>query len=655
MRTLSGTLLAAQQSASSEPYVDAVAENVIAGVRRLDFAQLNNAANAITRHDAAVPADGSLVRARIESGTVKQQRIADPTQPWANNWNNLQTGKGALLACAANGQRVAIVYTDAAGTGIKLVESTDSGQTFGAEVAVATAAAAAADLAVAYKNATGDLAVAWAAGATLSIIKRTAGAFGAAASAPAFAATLNGVALAYLLDWNIAVTGTEQTTNKPTLWTHTYGDGIDFGVGVWGTAQVQQQAETDAQITYQAPFLAFAAGCWRMTFVEVDAFTGGATRTYRSHLHPTQTWPSGSFAWRTPVPVNYSATQGLALAVDTAWVYECAPDLVQRASAASVSTSLTSRLLVADVRESADDIAGHLDVDNSDGQFQGPPAPLQPGNRIKLSWGYKTPAAETSRMADLEIAGFEYRRTGGVSALRIYVASGWAVLRRDRQRTAIFHAAGSLSYQQIIARAFNRAGLLLTTSGNSARSGSIKPAFAIAPTTSAYEAVRAALDVLPDRIIMLTDARAKLTEPLSSQASGYTFGAAHPVYEAEIRVLAPDIAEAHAIGAGAFGEAIDYAAASYALGTRHTRRDITSTSGATAAATAAAHLRQAQLDADAGRLRVPPHVGLEPLDVIDVTDELVAQGAVKRRVQRIRWRYDVTAGHYDQTIDLGAV
>src|SRR5581483_6689795 len=264
-------------------------------------------------------------------------------------------------------------------------------------------------------------------------------------------------------------------------------------------------------------------------------------------------------------------------------------------------------------------------------------------------------AAETSRMADLEIAGFEYRRTGGVSALRIYVASGWAVLRRDRQRTAIFHAAGSLSYQQIIARAFNRAGLLLTTSGNSARSGSIKPAFAIAPTTSAYEAVRAALDVLPDRIIMLTDARAKLTEPLSSQASGYTFGAAHPVYEAEIRVLAPDIAEAHAIGAGAFGEAIDYAAAPYALGTRHTRRDITSTTGATAAATAAAHLRQAQLDADAGTLRVPPHVGLEPLDVIDVTDELVAQGAVKRRVQRIRWRYDVTAGHYDQTIDLGAV
>ena len=47
MRTLSAALLAAQRAASREPYVAVVAENSIAGMRRLDFTQLNATANTI--------------------------------------------------------------------------------------------------------------------------------------------------------------------------------------------------------------------------------------------------------------------------------------------------------------------------------------------------------------------------------------------------------------------------------------------------------------------------------------------------------------------------------------------------------------------------------------------------------------------------------
>jgi hypothetical protein len=41
--------------------------------------------------------------------------------------------------------------------------------------------------------------------------------------------------------------------------------------------------------------------------------------------------------------------------------------------------------------------------------------------------------------------------------------------------------------------------------------------------------------------------------------------------------------------------------------------------------------------------------------VVDVTDALVQPTAVLRRVRAIRWRYDITAGTYEQHITLGAV
>ena len=87
------------------------------------------------------------------------------------------------------------------------------------------------------------------------------------------------------------------------------------------------------------------------------------------------------------------------------------------------------------------------------------------------------------------------------------------------------------------------------------------------------------------------------------------------------------MSEAQAFGAGAFGEAIDFASAAAGLGTRVQRRDITSTTGSAAAATAVAHLRQRALDAEAGRLVVPPHCGLELLDVVDWTDAAISSSS----------------------------
>ncbi len=657
MRAISAALLAAQKSASSEPYVDVIAQNIIGGVTRLDYTQLDATANPIAKHDVCVAGDGSVTRVRIDAGAVKAARTTTPgTGSSWNTWASLAAGMGTVIACAANGTRVIVVYADATDVNIKYRESTDSGATFGAETAVGAAAAAVVDLSVAYKNTAGDLCIVFATAAGLYASRRTAGAFAAASVSPLTPASFNGVAVTYAFDYEIVVTGAEQTTNKPTLWTTAYGDGGDVAVNTWMTATVQQQAESDAQVTYQAPFLTYI-DTYRMTFVEVDAFTGGATRAYRSYLVFSLAWTAGAYTWRTPAPVNYAGAQGLAIAGDATngYAYETAPDLAQRAPKSAVSLTLTPNVMAAEIFESDADIRGHIDLDNTAGQYAGPPSPIQLGNQVKVSWGYRTPAVATSQMAELAVAGYEYRRTGGVSILRLYVEGGWAALRRNRQRTSIYHAAGATSYLTILTRMFARAGTLLSNGGASARSGSVTPAFQIHTTTAGYEAMRQALDALADRIIFRAGSFASIFEPLSSEATDYTFGGDHPIRHARLLTQPAPASEAHAFGAGAFGESIDYALAAAYLGTRHQRRDANSTTGAQAAATAAAHLRQTQLDTDGGELTVPPSCGLEPLDVVDVSDPLVNAAAIKRRVQSITWRYDVRRTVYEQEIRLGAV
>ncbi len=659
MRTLPTDLLAAQRSASAEPLVDVVIENSMAGMRRLDFVQLDATANTIAKHDVCVAGDGSVTRVRSDgAGGILRQRNTTPGSGsgYAGAWTTVASGKGNQIACAAKGSRLAIVYVDAAGTGIKIVESVDNGATFGGENAVVTAAAAVVDLAVAYKSSSGDLAIAWATATTLNIIKRTSGAFGAASGSGLSFSSLNGVAMTFGFDYDLAVTGVEVTTLKPSLWTIVYGDGNDAPLNTWGTLNAQQQAESDASVTYKAPSIV-ATDAYRLDFVEADAFTGGNTRVYRTTMHPAMTFAAGPFTLRAPVPVNYGGAEGLAIAADAGgngFVYETAPDAVFRAAQSQLLTTLTASVLAAQLDEAAERTSGYIDIDNTSGAYAGPPAPIAIGNLVGVSWGYRTASRPlSSRMADLWIASYEYRRGGGRSVLRLHVEGGWEILRRNRQRAQIVHTSDA--YLTVLLRIFSRAGLQLTSTSVSTRAQTVAPKFTIAPDATGFDSVRRALAYLADRIRMRTIAGATITEPLASAASDYTFGTAHPLREVALRAEPPVVSEAQALGAGAFGEAIDFANASLSLGTRDEQRDLTSGTGATAAATAVAHLRQRALDTAAGIIVVPPNCGQELLDAVDFADGLISASVVKRRVTEIRWRFDRRRGVYEQTILLGSL
>ncbi len=361
--------------------------------------------------------------------------------------------------------------------------------------------------------------------------------------------------------------------------------------------------------------------------------------------------------------MDYGGAEGLVLAADAAaagFVYETAPDAVYRAAQSQVQLTLKADVLAIAIDERPYATRGHIDLDNSmasggAGPYAGPPTPIAIGNLVAISWGYRTASgAQSSRMADVWIAGIEHRRTGGVSTLRLHVEGAWEILQRNTQRAQIVHAGGE-SYFAVLTRIFARAGLQLAGSSVSSRATSVTPQFTIAPGASGLEAIRAAIAVLADRVRLPPLAAALLTEPLPSAATQYTFGAAHALRDVRLRSEPSRAREVQTFGAAAYGEAIDFPNAALGLGECIQRRDLTSSTGGTAAATALAHLRQLALDTNAGRITVPPHCGLELLDVVDFTDALISVTTIKRRVAGITWCLDRTRGVYEQHIELGAM
>ncbi len=652
MRSLHADLLAAQQTRSYEPYISCTVQNTVEAVRRLDYTILDTTSNTSARHDIAVAADGSVTRVRIDAGALKQQRVPPDSSPNWTTWNTRAAGIGTECACAARGARVGMVYN--VGVTIYLKESTDSGQNYGAAVAIINAGGAITDLAVAYKNTTGDLGIAWTEAATLRIIIRNAGVWTATLTSPATFATLNGVALTYGLDWDILITGTEITTTRPTVWTVIYGDGNDAAAATWTTPRIQQQAEAAAATTFSCPFLAWV-DTYRANYLETATYTGGAPRVYRMYLQPSLSYDHGAYTWRSPLPSNQAPAQGLALAAEPSatYTYESHPALVQRADTRLVTLDLAADVLAVDLDEDTRRVRCTVELNNDAGQYAGPPAPLALGNLIDLRFGYRTVSGNrtTTMPLGLWVAAMEHRRSGGRSTLLLTLESGWERLRRSSQRTSVIHTTSH--YRAILSAIMARAGLEMTTNGSSTRAGAITPQLTIDPAQHGHSAATGVLQFLADRLRMMAASTVRLTEPLTGDASTYTFGTAHPIYGLEVRTAAAPLSAAQTFGAAAYGHAVDHALARHGLAPHDILRDLTSATGSAAGNTAVAHLRQRELDASHGRLIVPPNVGQELLDVITFTDGLVASGDIKRRVMGIHWRYDKRRSVYQQELRLG--
>ena len=113
MRSISPTLLAAQKSASAEPYLRVVLYDRVGGVRRLAFERFYTGSEAEGYHAAAMPSDGSLIRSRVDGGRVYYQRVTSPGSGSSySSWTDLSAVAAADTALCADGSRVLLFYVD---------------------------------------------------------------------------------------------------------------------------------------------------------------------------------------------------------------------------------------------------------------------------------------------------------------------------------------------------------------------------------------------------------------------------------------------------------------------------------------------------------------------------------------------------------------
>ncbi len=143
MRTLSGTLLAAQRSDSARPYLRVELYDRDVGIVRLNWQRWYEGTEPDGPCGAAVPADGSLLRARIDpgAGVCYRQRVADPDESSDySGWTWLSAGvlPGPRLGLSAAGGRALIVTS---GNFVESYDSDDSGSSYGAAELVVAAGA----------------------------------------------------------------------------------------------------------------------------------------------------------------------------------------------------------------------------------------------------------------------------------------------------------------------------------------------------------------------------------------------------------------------------------------------------------------------------------------------------------------------------------
>ena len=133
MRTLTSSLLSAQQEPSRTPYAAVTAVNKIAGVVRLDWTRLYTGSEADYFHALTMPGDGSLIRVRVtppaDGCKIYRQRVTDPgSAADFSPWTYTGQYNAVVVAAASLGAGVSIFWINSSRE-IRRIVSTDYGAT----------------------------------------------------------------------------------------------------------------------------------------------------------------------------------------------------------------------------------------------------------------------------------------------------------------------------------------------------------------------------------------------------------------------------------------------------------------------------------------------------------------------------------------------
>jgi hypothetical protein len=652
MRTLPAALLAAQRSASAVPYLKVTVSDRIGGIRRLAWSRLYTGSEPDTYHAAAMPGDGSLVRARIDGERLYYQRVTTPGS--GSNyaaWTNLEATSAADVALCAEGSRVILFFVDPNGTTLKVRESTDNGATLGAAVTAATASGAVTWLAADVKS-NGDALLLYSVGATVYSVKRTGGTWGSATAWTNSAASITGLAAYHQGDWNAAVCGTD-AAGIAYAWTAVFGDGFSQAANTWSALREVTRASAGSSVSFRAPFLS-QPDTYRLTFVE--KYTGAAAYNRPQHSFSPATADYATNLWREPLPFDLATDYGPAIAFSPNAAWLSTPSGVWAATLTVPTVDVTADVLEAVTDDRPFDGRARIVLRNDDGRYSTLPTAIKTGAELRISPGYATTSGPlVSDGPACWVERIERRSDNGEATLVLEARDAWALLEGWVARRQYTWAAGEKNVFGILQYLFARAGLEFSATGASSASANLYPAFTVHPGDNGRTAALRLLAMVPD-VIHVRSEFAFLTEPLASEATDYAYGSDHRIYAGRYADQPQEADRVQVFGAGAFGERFDWPAVNADYDRLRQVDDRAVTTVAQAEARADYVLRAAAMAASEAEITVPVNCGQELYDVLEVTDAAAGLSAARRRVTGLSLRYSTgTRPLYEQRLRVSGV
>ena len=653
MRSLPPELLAAQRSDSAVPYLKVTIADRIGGVRRLAFERLYTGLEGDGYHAATMPADGSLLRARVDGGRLYYQRVTSPgPSSDYSSWTDLGAAANADTALCSEGSNVLLFYVDANSGDVMLRESSDSGATLGSPVSVASPIGGGSVIWLAADvKSNGEALLLYSVGATVQAVKRSGGSWGSATAWTNSVASVSGLACYLAADYNVAVAGVD-ASGDALLWAAVYGDGFSQAPGTWSALREVTRASGGSSVTFRAPFLG-QPDSFRLTFVEKYAGSPAYSRPYHGYTPATAAYADN--LWREPIPFDLASEYGLAVAWSGTAAWLSTPSGVWTASLDDGSTDVTADVLEAVAEERANGGRLRLVLRNDDGRYTDGPL-LKVSAEVRVSSGYVTANGPQASLGPAYwVDAVEYVSGGGEASVVLHGSDGWALLAAWRARRQYTWAAGERNVFGLLQFLFARAGLEFSSVGGSNDSANLYPAFTIHPGESGLTAVRRLLALLPD-VIYLRGEFAFLKEPLASEAVAYSYGVDHALLRGRYVAGVAETNRAQVFGDGVFAERLDWPGVEAVYDRLAQVHDLNLTTVAQAEDRGDAVLRKAALTAEDGEIAAPVNCGQELYDVVEVTDAGAGLSAAKRRVLGIELRYATgTKAAYEQRLALGGV
>ena len=616
MRTLSATMLAAQQSASARPYLRVRLFDREVGTVRLRWQRWYSGSEPDGPCAAAVPADGSLLRARIDpaDGALTHQRIAAPSESSDfTSWTSLGTvAATSRLGLAAAGTRALAASVRTDGVSVEVRESTDSG-TLSAAPRWWRARAGRSRRQAARLQSDGSAAVLYAVGGTIYAVTRSGtGAWSAPVAWTLSLASVSGVAASFQTDYSVLVSGAT-SAGEEGAWATMLGSGGLAPPGSWSALTAVVTAAPGTNVTYLATGAA-RADVPRATFVESYSGGGAYDRVHGADGVALSLW--GDFLWREPRPLDRASAHGLAVVAGVGAAWLCSPDGVWRSATSVTETDLTATCWRATWSRpwTAGGCGWCCATTTAATTPARPPRRCSPaancwwrrGTRRLPALNRRTARSSGSprcvAVAPARLRRWRWRRsTGGACCApgRLLASSPGRRARRARSSCCATSRATSGSRCSPPARAARRRR-------SSGLHGACRRAGA--------PAVSRLVGALPD-VLLMKGLNATLTEPAAGDAVDYAYGVGHAVFELRVQDTSPAVGWARVFGNGVFAEAVDEPALRDGAGAAIAVDD-NLTVQARADARAATLLRQAVLAPPRAELVASPNVGLEVADVI---------------------------------------